>query len=47
MHVRGALNNGLTPAEISEVLLHTGVYSGLPRANRAFTIAQQALAELI
>jgi 3-oxoadipate enol-lactonase/4-carboxymuconolactone decarboxylase len=45
MHVRGAIANGLTPAEITEVLLHTAIYSGLPRANRAFTIAQQALAE--
>jgi 3-oxoadipate enol-lactonase/4-carboxymuconolactone decarboxylase len=47
MHVRAALTNGLTPAEISEVLLHTAVYSGLPRANRAFALAQQALDEAI
>ncbi len=30
MHVRGARANGLTPAEISEVLLHTAVYAGTP-----------------
>jgi len=46
LHVRAAINNGLTAAEITEVLLHTAVYSGLPRANRAFAIAQQTLAEI-
>ncbi|MDT4910913.1 MAG: 3-oxoadipate enol-lactonase / 4-carboxymuconolactone decarboxylase [Pseudonocardiales bacterium] len=45
MHVRGALANGLTVDEIAEVLLHTALYAGLPRANRAFAIAQQVLAE--
>lgn len=43
LHVRAALRNGLTPDEIREVLLHTAVYSGLPRANRAFGLAQQVL----
>jgi 4-carboxymuconolactone decarboxylase len=46
MHVRAAVGNGLTPAEISEVLLHTAVYSGLPKANAAFAIAQEVLAEM-
>jgi 3-oxoadipate enol-lactonase/4-carboxymuconolactone decarboxylase len=46
MHVRGAVNNGLTAAEIGEVLLHTAVYAGVPRANRAFAIADRTLAEL-
>ena len=45
MHVRGAINNGLTPAEITEILLHTAIYAGVPRANSAFAIAQQVLAE--
>jgi 4-carboxymuconolactone decarboxylase len=43
MHVRGALRNGLTPAEIGEVLLHTAVYAGVPAANRAFAIAQRVI----
>jgi 4-carboxymuconolactone decarboxylase len=43
MHVRAALRNGLTPEEISEVLLHTAVYAGLPAANAAYAIAQEAL----
>ena len=46
MHVRAAITNGLTPAEISEVLLHTAVYAGVPAANAAFAIAQKTLAEM-
>lgn len=46
MHVRAALGNGLTRAEIGEVLLHTGVYAGVPTSNRAFAIAQQVFDEL-
>ena len=45
MHVRAALRNGLSPAEISEVLLHTAVYAGVPAANAAYAIAQRVLAE--
>ncbi len=46
MHVRAARGNGLTEAEISEVLLHTAVYAGVPAANAAFAIAQKVLDEL-
>jgi len=45
MHVRAALRNGLSAAEIGEVLLHTSVYAGVPAANRAFAIADEVLAE--
>jgi 4-carboxymuconolactone decarboxylase len=45
MHVRAALRNGLTEAEIGEILLHTGVYAGVPVANTALAIAQRVLAE--
>jgi 4-carboxymuconolactone decarboxylase len=45
MHVRAARANGLTPDEISEVLLHTAVYAGVPAANAAYVIAQRVLAE--
>jgi 4-carboxymuconolactone decarboxylase len=45
MHLRAALRNGLTPDQISEVLLHTAVYAGVPAANRAFAIAGRVLAE--
>jgi len=46
MHVRAAVHNGLTAAEISEVLLHTAVYAGIPAANTAYRIAQQTLTDL-
>ncbi len=45
MHVRAALRNGLTEAEIGEVLLHTAPYSGIPKANSAFAIADRVLRE--
>ena len=45
MHVRAARTNGLTHDEISEVLLHTAVYAGVPAANAAFAIAQRVLEE--
>ncbi|MDG4780809.1 4-carboxymuconolactone decarboxylase [Micromonospora sp. WMMD961] len=43
MHVRAALRNGLSPAEVAEVLLQVGVYAGVPAANRAFTVARETL----
>ena len=45
LHVRGALRNGLSEDEIKEVILHTAVYAGVPRANSAFAIAQRVLAD--
>ena len=45
LHVRGARRNGLSDAEIGEVLLHTAVYAGVPAANAAFALAQRVLAE--
>lgn len=45
MHVRAALRNGVTPAELTEVLLHTSVYAGVPAANSAFALAQRVLDE--
>lgn len=45
MHVRAARRNGVTREEISEVLLHTAVYAGLPAANAAFAVAQRTLDE--
>ncbi|MET8681580.1 4-carboxymuconolactone decarboxylase [Streptomyces sp. NPDC004647] len=42
-HTRAALRNGLTPAEIKEVLLQTAVYCGVPSANSAFKVAQEVI----
>lgn len=45
LHVRAALRNGLTPDEISEVLLHSAIYCGVPAANSAFAVAQRVMRE--
>ncbi|WP_112137130.1 4-carboxymuconolactone decarboxylase [Glycomyces dulcitolivorans] len=45
MHVRAALDDGVSADEVKEVLLHTAVYAGLPRANRAFHLAGRVVAE--
>jgi 4-carboxymuconolactone decarboxylase len=39
MHVRAARRNGLSVAEIQEVLLQSAIYCGVPAAHRAFAIA--------
>lgn len=44
-HLRGALNNGASPEEIREVLLHAAVYCGAPLAVDAFRTAQEVMAE--
>ncbi|PRZ42479.1 4-carboxymuconolactone decarboxylase [Antricoccus suffuscus] len=46
LHIRGALNNGLTREEIGEVFLHAAVYAGVPAANSAFAVAQEVFAAL-
>jgi 4-carboxymuconolactone decarboxylase len=43
MHLRAARRNGLTDAEIGEVLLQSAIYCGVPAANHAVTIAQRVL----
>lgn len=45
MHVRAARTNGLTVDEIKELIMQTAIYCGVPDANTAFRIAQQALAD--
>lgn len=46
MHVRAARRNGLTVAEIKEVILQAGLYCGVPAANTAFQLARRVLEEL-
>lgn len=41
MHLHAALRNGLTVEEITEVILQTAIYSGVPAANTAFRIANR------
>ncbi len=45
LHVRGARNNGCSPEEIREMLLHVAVYAGVPVANAATRTAKRVLAE--
>jgi 4-carboxymuconolactone decarboxylase len=45
MHLRAALNVGVTREQIQEVLLQSAIYCGLPAANSAFHIAMEVLAE--
>jgi 4-carboxymuconolactone decarboxylase len=42
-HVRGALNNGATPEEIREIMLHATVYCGFPSAIEAFRSATEVV----
>ncbi|MEV5893476.1 4-carboxymuconolactone decarboxylase [Nonomuraea fuscirosea] len=46
VHVRGAVANGVTEAEIQEALLQTAIYAGVPAALEAFRIAERTLGEL-
>ena len=42
-HVRGALNNGVTPAELQELLLPATVYCGVPAVAEAFRTAAEVV----
>jgi 4-carboxymuconolactone decarboxylase len=46
LHVRGAINNGVTKEEIREIFLHTGAYCGAPAVLDAFKQAKQVFAEM-
>jgi len=46
MHIRAAFNNGVTQAEIQEVLLQAALYCGLPAANSAIQWALQVFASM-
>jgi len=45
MHIRAALQNGVTREELREVLLQTAIYCGVPAANAAFHFAEEVLSE--
>ncbi|WP_238013255.1 carboxymuconolactone decarboxylase family protein [Dactylosporangium sp. AC04546] len=46
VHVRGALRNGCTEAEIQEVLLQTAVYCGAPAALESFRHAERVIEDV-
>ncbi len=46
LHVKAALNNGVTREEIREVLLQVAVYCGVPAGIDSVRIAREAFAEI-
>ena len=45
-HVRGAINNGVSVAELQEILLHLGGYAGFPVGLDSFRLATEVLTEM-
>ena len=45
-HIRGAINNGASVAEIREVLMHSLPYCGAPATQEAFRAAIEVLNEM-
>lgn len=45
-HVRGAINNGVTKAEIQEAFLQVAVYCGMPAGLGSFKVARQVFKEM-
>ncbi|PRZ44978.1 4-carboxymuconolactone decarboxylase [Paraburkholderia fungorum] len=46
LHIKGALNNGVTKEEIKEVFLQTAIYCGVPAAIDSFRVAKEAFKEV-
>lgn len=46
IHLRGAINNGLSKDEIKEILIQAGVYASVPSANHAFREAAEVFREM-
>ena len=46
LHVRGAINNGLTEKELQEVFLQVAIYCGMPAALEGFRVTKQVLKDL-
>jgi 4-carboxymuconolactone decarboxylase len=46
LHVKGAINNGLTKDEIREVFLQAAIYCGVPAAIDSFRVAREVFKEM-
>jgi 4-carboxymuconolactone decarboxylase len=46
LHIRGALNNGLTREEIREVFLQVAIYCGVPASLDSFRLAREVFEEI-
>jgi 4-carboxymuconolactone decarboxylase len=45
VHMRGAITNGVSETEVSEILQQVGVYAGVPVAAEGFRIADKVFKE--
>jgi 4-carboxymuconolactone decarboxylase len=45
LHLRGALRNGCTQAEIQDTLIQLAIYAGIPAGVEAFRLAREVFAE--
>ena len=46
LHLRGALNNGVTREEIKSILHHVAIYCGMPVGVECFRIAQRVFSDI-
>ncbi len=46
LHVRGAINNGITKEEIREVFMQVAIYCGVPAAIDSFRVAKEVFKEM-
>ena len=46
LHVRGALNNGVTVEEIQKTLIQAAIYVGVPAALESFRVAERVIADV-
>lgn len=46
LHLRGAINNGVTKEEIQEIFLQTAIYCGVPAALDSFKAAREIFEEM-
>jgi 4-carboxymuconolactone decarboxylase len=46
LHLKGAVNNGVTKEEMAEIFLQVGVYCGAPAALESFKLAKEVFTEL-
>ena len=45
LHLRGAITNGVTKAEIQDALIQLAIYAGIPAGVEGFRIAREVFAE--
>ena len=46
LHIRGAINNGLTKDELKEIFVQIGTYCGVPAALDSFRVAKEVFKDM-